>query len=110
VIKRNKKREPFNSDKVFLSLVKACAKRDVEQKKIDRIVNDIELKIRNMDLNEVKSSTIGNMILEHLLKLDKIAHLRFASVYKEFNTLRDFEKEITHLRKTRAGVKKRPKK
>jgi len=96
VIKKNGGRELFNRDKVFLGIIKACEKRNVNPEQADKIVNELEDKylVKNKEINSIK---IGEFIMRKLKKLDKIAYIRFASVYRDFRDVSDFKKEIREL-------------
>ena len=78
--------------------MKSCEKRPVSQEQIDKIVNEIDEKVRNKG-KEVSSSLIGELIMEKLKKLDNIAYVRFASVYKEFADVSDFKDLLNEIRK-----------
>lgn len=93
VVKKDGRREPYSRDKLLLGIVKACEKRAVSHDKIDKAVNEIEEKLRKKG-KEVKSSVIGELVMRALKKLDKVAYIRFASVYREFKDVNDF-KNIT---------------
>jgi len=93
VVKKDGRREKYNRDKVFLGMIKACEKRDVSHDKIDKTINEIEEKLRKRG-REVESRLIGEQIMRTLKKLDKVAYVRFASVYKDFQDLKDFKKTI----------------
>ena len=91
VIKNNNQREPFDRDKMFRSLSLALRKREVEQEKIEKIVNAINRRLENSGETEIKTSLIGEYIMEALSNLDQVAYVRFASVYKNFREAKDFE-------------------
>lgn len=93
VIKKDGRREAYNRDKLFLGIVKACEKREIGHDKIDEIISEIEEKLRKKG-KEVESKTIGEQVIRALKKLDKVAYIRFASVYKDFHDLSDFKREI----------------
>jgi transcriptional repressor NrdR len=76
--------------------MKACEKRPISIEKIDNIVNEIEEKLLASG-KEVKSETLGKLIMNKIKKLDKIAYIRFASVYRDFQDIKDFKKEIKEL-------------
>lgn len=95
VIKKDRRRERFNRDKIFLGILKACEKRDIGHDKIEKIVNDIEEMVSTK--NELSTKKIGEIIMKKLKKLDKIAYIRFASVYLDFGDIKDFEKEVKKL-------------
>lgn len=97
IVKKDKRREPYNRDKLTFGLVKACEKRPVSREKIEKIVNEIEEKLRRKG-KEVKSEVIGKLVMLSLKKFDKVAYIRFASVYSDFQDLADFKnifKDIT---------------
>ena len=91
VIKTNDKKEVFDRDKMFRSLSMALRKRNIDQEKIEKIVNAIVRKLENSGDTEIKTSLIGQYIMEALSHLDQVAYVRFASVYKNFREVKDFE-------------------
>ena len=97
VIKKDNRRESFNRDKIRNSILKACEKRPVNIKEIDKIVSDIEETLRTKGESEVSSKVIGELIIEKLQKLDKVAYIRFASVYREFEDVNEFVNEVNNL-------------
>ena len=97
VIKKNSQRDPFDRDKMFRSLSLALRKRNVDQEKIEKIVNAIVRKLENFGDTEVKTTLIGEYIMEALSHLDQIAYVRFASVYKNFREVKDFEDFLDNL-------------
>ena len=98
VIKRDGKREQFNRDKLRSGLTKACEKTTVPTEAIEKIVTEIERGLRGADTVEVGSDHIGKLIAARLKQLDKVAYIRFASVFKRFVDVEDFEKEVKGLR------------
>jgi transcriptional repressor NrdR len=94
VVKRSGEREPFDRMKVVAGLVKACKNRPVTVEQIDAVTDDIEEALRASTGGEVDSSEVGLTILDKLRELDDVAYVRFASVYKDFQELTDFEKEV----------------
>lgn len=96
VIKKDGRSEDFDRDKIKKGIVKACEKRPVDEEKIDKILANIEDKIRKMG-KEVKTTIIGELVSRELKKVDKVAYIRFASVYRDFADLDDFKKEIRGL-------------
>lgn len=96
VIKKDGKKEPFVKDKLFSGLLKALEKRPGIDK-ASKIVERIEAKIRSRGLKEISSSMLGKWVLSELKKVDSIAYLRFASVYRTFSDPKDFEKELETL-------------
>lgn len=100
VIKRDGRRQQFDRDKLRTGLQKSCEQTKVSLEDINRIIDDIERKIRNEDTLEIESQKIGQMVATGLKKIDKIAYIRFASVFKRFVDVEDFEKEVQKLIKT----------
>jgi transcriptional repressor NrdR len=97
VIKKDNSRQKFDRQKLERGLQKAFEKRPVSQGKIKEIANDIEEQIRKKGKKEIKSSTIGEIVMKKLKKTDKVAYVRFASVYRDFKDINDFKKEIREL-------------
>ena len=97
VIKTNDKKEVFDRDKMFRSLSMALRKRNIDQEKIEKIINAIVRKLENSGDTEVKSSLIGEFIMDALSHLDQVAYVRFASVYKNFREVKDFEDFLGNL-------------
>ena len=96
VIKKDGRREEFDRDKMKKGIVRACEKRPISAEKIDNMVAKIEDKVRKMG-KEVKTSAIGELVSRELKKADKVAYIRFASVYRDFADIGDFKKEIKGL-------------
>ncbi|MCM8771763.1 MAG: transcriptional regulator NrdR [Candidatus Omnitrophica bacterium] len=94
VVKKDGRREKFNREKLFMGIQKACEKRPISIEKINKIVEDIESQLRQKYENEVSSKVIGDLVIKKLKKIDKIAYIRFASVYQEFKDVNQFIKEI----------------
>ncbi len=90
VVKKDGRREKFSREKLKNGLMKACEKRPISVDKIDKIVEEVEEKIL-MKGKEVKSEMIGKLVMNKLKKLDKVAYIRFASVYKDFKDVKDFK-------------------
>lgn len=97
VIKKDGRREAFDRRKIINGMVKACGKRPVPMADIERTAAEIERSVRNMMLSEVKSSVIGELIMEKLRDMDEIAYVRFASVYRQFTDVTTFIQEIEKL-------------
>lgn len=100
VRKRDGTREQFSREKLKIGIVKSCEKTSVSLSEIDRIVSEIERELRGNDSLEVDSLTVGRMVAEKLKIVDKLAYIRFASVFKHFVDLEDFTKELHLLTKT----------
>jgi len=94
VVKRNGLRERFDRNKLKIGIIKACEKRPISIRTIERLVNNIESKLRDLHTSEIKSRTIGDMVMEKLKKLDKVAFVRFASYYKHFAGVESFKKAL----------------
>lgn len=96
VVKRSGQREPFDRTKVVAGLVAATKSRPVGAEDLERLATSVEEALR-LEGTEVGSDDVGRTVLEHLRDLDVVAAVRFASVYKEFDDLADFERELTEL-------------
>ena len=94
VIKKDGRREPFDREKLKRGIERACEKRPCGEEEIERIVDNIERRLLSRKSAEVSSSDIGRLVLTRLKKLDKVAYLRFASVFLEFASLEEFKREI----------------
>lgn len=97
VVKTNGAREPFNEDKLRAGLLRALEKRPVSMEAIEKNVNSIKSALRATGEREVSSKHIGNLVMEALKQLDKVAYIRFASVYRSFENLGEFGEEIARL-------------
>ncbi len=97
VIKKDGRREQFNRDKLKNGIIRSCEKTTVSIDDIDRIVTEVEMELRSDSGVEVESKRIGQMVSAKLKKLDKIAYIRFSSVFKRFVDIEDFEKEVKKL-------------
>ncbi len=100
VVKKNGQRSPFERDKLARSLLIACRKRPVEEERIERVANSIQRRLESMGEADIPSSVIGEMVMEALEGLDKVAYVRFASVYKNFREAKDFENFVETLADT----------
>ena len=108
VVKRDGRREPFDRAKLRNSILKACEKRSVGVQAVDNIVADIEAKLHERTEKEVSSLELGEMVMHHLQRLDQVAYVRFASVYRQFKDIAQFMDEVKGLIKGREATKKRP--
>ena len=97
VMKSNGQKENFDRDKMYRSLSLALRKRNVDNEKIEKIVNAIVRKLENSGETDIKSNIIGQYIMEALMHLDQVAYVRFASVYKNFREAKDFEDFLVNL-------------
>src|SRR3979411_834921 len=107
VIKKDGSREPFDRNKVMAGILRACEKRPVPSAKLDSIVNAIEKYVEESSERERPTSKIGEMIMRRLKELDKVAYVRFASVYLEFEDVSEFMNELKHLVRNRANQAKK---
>ena len=98
IIKKDGRKEPFSREKVLKGILKSCEKRPITEEQIQKVVDEIERRIKSYKNNEIKSSIIGELVSKKLKALDKVAYIRFTSVYKSFDNAKDFEKEIRTLR------------
>jgi transcriptional repressor NrdR len=94
VVKKDGRREPFEKEKVKKGILKAIEKRPVSLDLVDDIVDHVEREMLRKEREEITSESVGRAILKRLKKVDRVAWLRFASVYLEFEDLRDFEKAM----------------
>ncbi|MGH2748954.1 MAG: transcriptional regulator NrdR [Actinomycetota bacterium] len=99
VVKRSGEEESFDRDKIVEGIRRACKNRPVSEAEIEAIAEDVEEAVRAAGARPVPSADIGLEVLERLRDLDEVAYLRFASVYKDFQELDDFERELGHLLK-----------
>ena len=99
VIKRDKTREPFSREKLCSGLLRACEKRPVSIETIDTVISNIEANIQNSLDREVTSEKIGELAMENLKKIDEVAYVRFASVYRQFKDINTFMDELKKLLK-----------
>ena len=97
VIKSNGSREPFNEDKLRGGIQRALEKRPVGMEAVEESINRIESKLRATGEREVDAKLLGNLVMEELKGLDKVAYIRFASVYRSFEDIREFGEEIARL-------------
>ncbi len=99
VVKRNCEREDFDADKLRRGIENACYKRPLDPEDINRVIDDVSQGIQRDFDREVASSEIGSRVMSALRKLDQVAYVRFASVYRQFQDARDFISEVKGLKK-----------
>ncbi|OGD85014.1 transcriptional regulator NrdR [Candidatus Curtissbacteria bacterium RBG_13_40_7] len=99
VIKKDGRREIFDRAKLRSGVIKSCEKRPVSAEEIEKIIDEIEANLRKNGSQEIISKKIGELVINRLKKVDEVAYIRFASVYRQFTDLSDFEKELTKLSK-----------
>ena len=98
VTKRDNRREEFDREKLAGGIRKACAKRPVPARNIEEMVEDIELELQGLGQGEVAASVIGELVMERLRSLDRVAYIRYASVYRDFQDIESFEQVVKDLR------------
>ncbi len=104
VIKKDQRREEFNKDKMLAGVRKACEKRPLPTGTVDKVADDIEAELYQQGKAEISSTVIGDMVMERLKKLDHIAYIRFASVYRDFTDITVLKREIDTLVSNEAEV------
>jgi len=97
VVKKDGRREQYSREKLLTGLLKACEKRPISREQLEKIVDEIEAAIFGKFKNEVKSTELGNFVIERLQGLDEIAYVRFASVYRQFKDINQFMSEVRGL-------------
>lgn len=97
VVKSGGKREPFDREKLARSMRIACRKRSVDDEKLERVVNGIVRQLESSGESDIPSEMVGELVMDALAQIDQIAYVRFASVYRNFREVRDFEKFIGNL-------------
>jgi len=103
VVKKDGRREKFDRQKVLAGLLKACEKRPVSMAKLSEIVNEVEARVTDSPDREISTIIIGELLMERLRSLDKIAYVRFASVYRDFQDEAAFFEELKSLMKAKGG-------
>ncbi len=103
LIKQNGQREPFNEDKLRAGMQKALEKRPVSLEKVDEAISRINHFLRACGEREVESQIVGERVMEELRKLDEVAYVRFASVYRSFKDLNEFREEIDRIQDSSAS-------
>jgi len=99
VVKKDGSRQPFDGQKILRGLLKACEKRPIPVGKLEEIVEEIETKVHERPDKEIKVAEIGLFVMDKLRELDKVAYVRFASVYREFKDVAEFKQELESLLK-----------
>ncbi len=94
VIKKDGRREPFDRMKILTGLKKACEKRPISMEMLERTVDEIEKSLQEKGLKEIPSTVVGEEVMERLHKLDEVAYVRFASVYRSFRDINEFMNEL----------------
>lgn len=99
VLKKDGTKETFSRQKLMRGLVAATVKRNIPISKLDSLIDDMESELRDSGVSEVSSKEIGDMVLKRLVNLDKVAYVRFASVYRDFKDIDEFNEELRSLSK-----------
>ena len=97
VIKKDGRRESFDRNKIISGILKACEKRPVSMEKVEAVVDRVEKELQKSFDKEVKAQVVGELVMEYLHKLDEVAYVRFASVYRQFKDINHFMKELKDL-------------
>ncbi len=97
IIKKDGKIQNYEREKLKKGILKACEKRNINNEEVEKIINNIESNLRNK-CNGVKSNIIGELVMKHLKTLDNVAYIRFASVYKDFADITDFQEELKKIK------------
>lgn len=97
VIKKDGRRESFDRNKIISGILKACEKRPVSMEKVETVVDRVEKELQKSFDKEVKAQVVGELVMEHLHRLDEVAYVRFASVYRQFKDINHFMKELKDL-------------
>ena len=97
VIKKDGRREKFSREKLETGINLAFEKRPVEREKITKMINEIEEQIRKIGKKEIRTSEIGELVMKKIKKIDNVAYIRFASVYRDFQDIKDFKREMKEL-------------
>lgn len=98
IIKKNQEREAFDRNKILNGMIKSCYKRKVPLEVLENATKEIELELNHLNKKEIPSSEIGELIMEKLKNIDKVAYIRFASVYKEFQRVESFYEELEEVK------------
>lgn len=99
IVKKDGQREIFDRSKIRSGIIKSCEKRPISLDAIEKVVDSIEADLRKSGSSEISSKKVGEIVTKKLKKLDKIAYIRFASVYRQFADIGDFERELANLSK-----------
>lgn len=99
VIKKDGRREPFDRNKLLTGVQRACIKLPIPQDKIVHVVDGVEAKLRRLSKPEIPAEKIGELVMERLQKIDHVAYIRFASVYRSFTDVESFENALKSLKR-----------
>lgn len=98
VSKHDGRREEFNREKLIVGIRKACTKRPISSRTIEKMVEDVEAELQDLGQVEVPTSILGSMVMDRLMVLDRVAYIRFASIYQDFQQIESFEQAVQELR------------
>ena len=98
VSKHDGRREEFNREKLIIGIRKACTKRPISSRTIEKMVEEVEAELQHLGQVEVPTSILGSMVMDRLMKLDRVAYIRFASIYQDFQQIESFEQAVQDLR------------
>ena len=98
VIKKDQAREPYSRKKILDGMIKSCEKRPVSIPVLEKAVDEIEIELNHLNQKEITTAYIGDLVMDKLRRIDKIAYIRFASVYREFKDVETFYDEIENLK------------
>ena len=104
VSKQDNRREEFDRDKLTSGIRKACAKRPIPSRTIEKMVEDIETELQHLGQVEVPTNILGSMVMERLKRLDRVAYIRYASVYTDFQDIESFEQAVQDLREDNSQI------
>lgn len=97
VIKKDGRREPFDRNKILNGLIKACQKRPISIEKLENLVSEVEREVQKKYEQEIETRILGEIVIEKLAKLDEVAYVRFASVYRQFKDINQFMRELREI-------------
>ena len=97
IIKRDGRREPYDRSKLHTGVQIACTRRSISSEQIDELIRTVETRLQNLGRREVSSTEVGEIVMEELRRLDQVAYVRFASVYRDFKTADEFREELDRL-------------
>ena len=109
VVKKDGRRETFDRNKIMAGLLRACEKRPISASQLETIVDNVEKQVQDTSDRELSTSDIGKIIMKSLKSLDKVAYVRFASVYLEFEDVSEFMNELKYLVRARDKTRKKTK-
>ncbi len=97
ISKRDGRREEFNREKLLSGIIKACTKRPIPYREVEKVMEEIEGQLQRLGRAEIPASLLGEMVMDQLKRLDRVAYVRFASVYRDFQDIQSFERVVRDL-------------